>query len=122
MTFTCIIPARFASSRFPGKPLCDLAGKPMMQRVYERALLWGKWEGVYIATDDERIRVCCEERDIPCIMTASTHTDCLDRVHEAASHLDANGKGTDRYITIQGDEPLFDVATLDVDLTPEIVN
>ena len=122
LTFVGIIPARYQSSRFPGKPLCDICGNPMIQWVYESAKKWPYWQEVYIATDDERIQKSCKENGIPCIMTKDTHLDCLDRAGEVVDILEEQGKGADRYVVIQGDEPLFNVRTLDVDLSPQIVN
>jgi len=122
MKFIGIIPARYASSRYPGKPLCEICGKPMIQWVYDSIMKWDKWEGVYLATDSVEIETVCRNLAIPVIMTRDTHTDCLDRAGEVIEILEAQNKAGDRYIVIQGDEPLFDVCTLDVDLTPEIVN
>ena len=122
MKYVGIIPARYASSRFPGKPLCDLLGKPMIQRVYESALEWQQWHHLCVATDSRLIYDTCAELSIPCTMTHSNHLDCIDRCYEAAINLQTEGVEGDRYIIIQGDEPLFDANTLDVDLTPEIVN
>ena len=122
MKYIGIIPARYQSSRFPGKPLCDLNGKPMIQRTYESVMKWNKWEKVYVATDSNRIKNRCGELNIPCLMTKDTHTDCLDRAAEVVKILESKNDGGDRYVVIQGDEPLFNSKTLDVDLTPEIVN
>ena len=114
-----VIPARYASSRFPAKALCDLDGKPMIKRVFDSAMKWDKWKCVYVATDHAKIFEACKRLNIPVLMTSSAHTDCLDRVAEVARILkDYETK----YIIIQGDEPLFDVRTLDVDLSPTIVN
>ena len=121
-----IIPARYNSSRYPGKPLCIIAGKVMIQRVYESALKWKNWVHLTVATDDLRIYKKCEELDIPVIMTSSDHRDCIDRCSEAADILvDKHGIGEIRdyrYIIIQGDEPMFNAETLDVDLSDENVN
>lgn len=117
-----IIPARYQSSRFPGKPLCDILGKPMIQRVYESVMKWDKWDRVYVATDNKEIRDKCDELNIPVIITKETHTDCLDRASEVVDVLGRDGIRADKYIVIQGDEPLFNVKTLDVDLSPSIVN
>jgi len=122
MEYIGIIPARYASSRFPGKPLCDILGKPMLWHVYNSVNKWDKWKEIYVATDDVRILGVCEELEIPCIMTSDTHMDCLDRASEIVEILEAENKGADRYIVIQGDEPLFNVNTLDCDLSAEIIN
>ena len=120
--FICLIPARFASSRFPGKPLCDICGKTMIRRVYESVMKWDHWKNIYVATDSQEILESCEKDNIPCIMTGDHHLDCLDRAAEAASTLESNGNGADKYIIIQGDEPLFNVETLNVDMSPSIIN
>jgi len=117
-----IIPARYQSSRFPGKPLCDIIGKPMIQRVYESVMEWKNWKAVYVATDNIIIRDTCEELQIPIVMTKDTHIDCLDRAAEVVEILEDKGEGADKYIIVQGDEPLFNVDTLNVDLSPSIVN
>jgi 3-deoxy-manno-octulosonate cytidylyltransferase (CMP-KDO synthetase) len=122
MRYVGIIPARYASSRFPGKPLCDLLGKPMIQRVFESASKWQQWEYLCVATDSQEIYDCCDELKIPCVMTKDTHVDCIDRCYEAAVRLRRDGITGDRYVIIQGDEPLFDSRVLDVDLSPEVVN
>lgn len=121
-TYVGIIPARYQSSRFPGKPLCDILGKSMIEKVYESVMKWDKWKKVYVATDDDRIREKCFTTGIPYEMTKDTHQDCLDRAAEVVEKLELRGEGADRYIVIQGDEPLFNVRTLDVDLSPSIVN
>jgi len=121
-TYIGIIPARYQSSRFPGKPLCDILGKPMIQRVYESVMKWKHWKKVYIATDSKEIFDKCEKINIPCVMTRDDHTDCLDRAAEVVEILETRGEDSNKYIVIQGDEPLFDVKTLDVDLSPSIVN
>lgn len=121
-TFIGIIPARFQSSRFPGKPLCDICGKPMIWHVYTSVMKWPNWKEVYVATDSKEIVSACAELGIPSIMTKDTHTDCLDRAAEVAERLESEGRGADKYIIIQGDEPLFNVDTLNADLSPSIVN
>lgn len=113
--FVGLIPARWASRRYPGKPLIDLFGKPMIVRVYQQAIKWDKFSEVYVVTDDERIAHACDHHTIPRIMTDKNHTDCLDRASEAASILEGGNKGAVRYVIIQGDEPLFNVKTLDID-------
>lgn len=117
-----IIPARYQSSRFPGKPLCDILGKPMIQRVYESVMKWEHWDEVYVATDNQEIIDKCDELKIPSIMTKDTHTDCLDRASEVVDILERDGIKAEKYIVIQGDEPLFNVETLNVDLSPSVIN
>jgi len=122
MTFVGIIPARYASTRFPGKPLCDIAGKPMIWHVYQSVMKWKKWQAVYVATDDQRIVTACQKLGIPSITTKNTHTDCLDRAAEVVEILEKRDEAADRYIIIQGDEPLFNVETLNCDLSADIIN
>lgn len=120
--FIGIIPARFASTRFLGKPLCDIRGKSMIRRVYERAIRWEKFNKVYIATDSDLIANECDIHDIPYIMTSDKHSDCLDRAWEASHRLEEDGIGAKKYVIIQGDEPLFDVRTLDVKYDAPCIN
>lgn len=106
MQFIGIIPARYASTRFPGKPLADIGGKPMIQRVFEQASL--VLEHVFVATDDERIRQAVEAFGGKVIMTSSDHCSGTDRCAEAlktASQL--LNIPFDVVINIQGDEPFI---------------
>jgi 3-deoxy-manno-octulosonate cytidylyltransferase (CMP-KDO synthetase) len=102
MKFLGIIPARYASTRFPGKPLAMLGGKPMVQRVYEQVkdLL----DYVCVATDDERIYKAVEAFGGNVIMTSETHKSGTDRCYEAAKKVDGD---YDVVINIQGDEPFI---------------
>lgn len=103
-----VIPARYESSRFPGKPLKKICGKPMIQRVYERAKLVKKLDEIYVATDDERIESCCCKKEIPVIMTSKLHRNGTERLAEVANRIVA-----DIYVTIQGDEPLLEPKTIE---------
>ena len=98
-----VIPARYESSRLPGKPLADICGKPMIWWVYTRASDIPDLDEVYVATDDERIVDVCNKYDIPSMLTSKTHRNGSERISEFASLVCA-----DIYVTIQGDEPLFD--------------
>lgn len=98
-----IIPARFQSSRFPGKPLIDLCGKPMIVRVWDRCIKVLAEDMVYVATDDQRIVECCDDYGIKTLLTSSDCMTGTDRVHEAAKQIT-----TDLIINVQGDEPLLD--------------
>jgi 3-deoxy-manno-octulosonate cytidylyltransferase (CMP-KDO synthetase) len=102
-----IIPARYASTRFPGKPLADIAGKPLIQRVVEQCRKAGLLRDVIVATDDERIssvasRFCRVE------MTRADHPSGSDRIAEVAARCDC-----DAVVNIQGDEPLIDPQVID---------
>lgn len=110
MKFLAIIPARYASSRFPGKPLADLGGLPMVQRVYEQAKK--VLDTVIVATDDKRIYDCVKTFGGEAVMTSSTHTCGTDRVYEAYQHYCAISSlpviHTETVvINIQGDEPFI---------------
>ncbi len=100
------IPARYQSSRFPGKPLADIAGKPMIQRVYERAVSCSELTDVFIATDDERILSRVEGFGGKVIMTGKSHNSGTDRIAEAAQMIGLGHE--DIIINIQGDQPIFD--------------
>lgn len=98
-----VIPARFRSSRFPGKPLTDILGKPMIWWVYQQCLKVPGFNDVYVATDDERIKNICDQYKMKVIMTSDNHQTGSDRVGEVASMIEG-----DLFVNIQGDEPLID--------------
>ncbi|GHT58845.1 3-deoxy-manno-octulosonate cytidylyltransferase [Bacteroidia bacterium] len=102
MTFLGLIPARYASTRFPGKPLADIAGKPMIQRVYEQVA--GLLDDVAVATDDDRIFQTVQNFGGKAVMTSSNHRSGTDRCYEA---LRKTGGIFDVVINIQGDEPFI---------------
>ena len=107
--FTALIPARYASSRLPGKPLADIAGKPMVVRVAERARAAGAAR-VAVATDDERVRAAVAAHGIAVCMTRSDHPTGTDRLAEAAAQL---GLADDAIVVnVQGDEPLLEPALI----------
>ena len=102
MKFTAIIPARYASTRFPGKPLAMLGGKTVIERVYEQAVsVLGE---AYVATDDERILNAVASFGGKAVMTRSDHKSGTDRIEEAATRI---GTDADVIINIQGDEPFI---------------
>lgn len=106
MNFIGIIPARYASTRFPGKPLADIFGKPMIQHVYEKASK--AIETVYVATDDERIKNAVEGFGGRVVMTSTSHQSGTDRCCEAVEKIQAElGRTFDVAINIQGDEPFI---------------
>lgn len=104
MSFSVVIPARFASSRFPGKPLADLAGKPMVQHVYERACE-SEAVRVIIATDDERIAQVAQGFGAEVCMTSADHPSGTDRLQEVVHKL--GFYADDIVVNVQGDEPLI---------------
>ncbi|HLZ91471.1 MAG TPA: 3-deoxy-manno-octulosonate cytidylyltransferase [Candidatus Acidoferrum sp.] len=103
-----VIPARYGSSRLPGKPLVSLAGKSMIQRVYERAKLAHLPSRVIVATDDARIVTAVQEFGGEARMTRPDHRTGTERVAEVAAHESA-----DVFVNVQGDEPLLDPTTVD---------
>lgn len=104
MKFSVIIPARYASTRFPGKPLADLAGKPMVVRVCEQAAKSGA-AAVHVATDDRRIAQAVERAGFAAVMTSAEHASGTDRIAEAAKKLKL--KRNQVVVNVQGDEPLI---------------
>lgn len=110
MNAIAIIPARYASTRFPGKPLIDIAGKSMIQRVYERTSQAKSIQSVVVATDDQRIAAHVQEFGGRVIMTSESHTSGTDRCAEAASHFD----DADIVVNIQGDEPFIQAGQIDL--------
>lgn len=104
MGFKVVIPARYRSSRFPGKPLARLAGRAMIEHVHDRAVESGA-ELVVVATDDHRVRELCEQFGARVCMTAADHVSGTDRVAEAADQL--GWANEDIVVNLQGDEPLM---------------
>jgi 3-deoxy-manno-octulosonate cytidylyltransferase (CMP-KDO synthetase) len=109
VTIVGIIPARMAASRFPGKPLARLCGRPMIEHVYRRASQAASLERVYVATPDREIYDAALGFGAPAVMTSPDHVRATDRVAEAARSLTA-----DVVINIQGDEPLITPESLDL--------
>jgi len=110
----CVIPARFASTRLPAKPLLDICGAPLIQRVYERANLSGIFSEVIVATDDERIHKIVCVFGGKAVMTSSKHNSGTDRIAEAVKSVQQSQEilnqvqnDYDIIVNIQGDEPLF---------------
>lgn len=110
MSFTVLIPARFASTRLPGKPLADLGGLPMIVRVAQRAATSGASE-VVVAADHLDIVDACKKHAVQAILTRSDHPTGSDRLAEACEQLDLTGD--DMIVNVQGDEPLIDAAMID---------
>lgn len=105
MSIIGIIPARYASTRFPGKPLAMIRGKSMLQRVYEQTVKADLLDEVIIATDDERIATHAKSFAAPVVITKPEHPSGTDRCHEAYSLY---GKPFDYVLNVQGDEPFLD--------------
>jgi len=108
-----IIPARYASTRFEGKALADLCGKPMIQHVYERSKQASSLDDVIVATDDERIFNVVKDFGGKVAMTSKSHPSGTDRIAEVARSLDA-----EIVVNIQGDEPLIQPAMIDEVVAP----
>jgi 3-deoxy-manno-octulosonate cytidylyltransferase (CMP-KDO synthetase) len=109
MSVLAVIPARYASTRLPGKPLVSLGGKPMIERVWDRVRQAASVSDVLVATDDERIRAAVEAFGGKAVMTRSDHRSGTERIAEvAATHKDA-----DIFLNVQGDEPLIEPAAID---------
>ena len=103
MKIVGIIPARYKSSRFPGKPLADICGKPMIWWVYQQAKKVPEFTEVYVATENSQIEEVCKELGMNVILTADTHPTGTDRIGEVAQKIKA-----DLYVNIQGDEPMIE--------------
>ena len=108
-----VIPARYQSSRFPGKPLADICGKPMIWWVYQQCMKVEDFDEVYVATDDDKIFNTCTELGVKVIMTSDTHRTGTDRIGEVARKIPA-----DLIVNIQGDEPLLEPATIKAAIEP----
>ncbi|MEC4724216.1 3-deoxy-manno-octulosonate cytidylyltransferase [Shewanella sp. D64] len=106
MNVTLLIPARYGSSRFPGKPLAPINGKPMIQHVYERASLAKGLSAIYVATDDIRIKDAVESFGGKVVMTDPEAASGTDRIDDAIQQLELNDD--DIVINVQGDQPLID--------------
>ena len=106
-----IIPARYASSRFPGKPLVMIHGKPMFWHVWNRASQCPSLASVSLATDDARIADAADSLGVPCVMTGSHHASGTDRVYEAACKLGLPPESI--VLNVQGDEPALNPACLE---------
>lgn len=115
MYTAAIIPARYGSSRLPGKPLKLIAGRPMIWWVYRRLCKAGKIDEILVATDDGRIMDVCRRYGIPCLMTSSSHATAAERLQEVAQTVKA-----DFYLQINGDEPLIDTGIVSA-AVPDVV-
>lgn len=110
-----VIPARYGSTRLPGKPLKEICGKPMLVWVYERVRQAKRLDAVYVATDDERIEGMCREYGMPVVMTSPSHPTGANRLQEVSETVKA-----DFYVQLNGDEPLLDPSLVDA-AVPESV-
>lgn len=108
-----VIPARYKSSRFPGKPLAEICGKPMIWWVYQQCIKVDDFNKVIVATDSDRIIDVCNDLNIEAIMTSEKHKTGTDRVGEVASHFTA-----DLIVNIQGDEPMIEPEMIKAAIDP----
>jgi len=113
MKTIAVIPARMGSTRFPGKPIASLLGRPMIEHIYKRVALSNALDATYIATCDEEIREVAEGFGASVIMTADTHERASDRVAEAVDGLDG-----DLVVMVQGDEPMTHPDMIDAAVHP----
>lgn len=114
MKTVAVIPARYASTRLPGKPLKDICGKPMIWWVYNRVKKAEKIDKIIVATDDKRIVECCDKFDIPAFMTGE-HNTAANRLQELSESIDA-----DFYLQVNGDEPLIQYELLTMAIPDEV--
>ncbi len=112
-----VIPARYASTRFPGKPLADICGKPMIWWVYQKVKEIKELDELYVATDDERIKKVCDEYDMKVVMTRNDHPNHIARIHEVSENIKA-----DYYICVCGDEPLINIDSVKKIIPSETYN
>lgn len=117
-----IVPARMAASRFPGKPLYHILGRPMVEHVFCRSKLYTKWDELVIATCDNEIVNFAEQKGYPVIMTGSHHTRALDRVAEAAGKCSTKLADSDVVVCVQGDEPMLSPDMIDAVVKPLVDN
>lgn len=103
-----VIPARYKSGRFPGKPLADICGKPMIWWVYRSLKQARGIDEAYVATDDDRIAEACKKENIPSVMTSDACPTHLERLYEVSTKVDA-----DFYINVNGDEPLIESSAIE---------
>ena len=113
MKTVAFIPARYGSSRFAGKPLADICGRPMIWWVFQQAKRVSEIDDVFVATDDDRIKKVCESLEMEVVMTSPHHNTGTDRVCEASKLIDA-----DIILNIQGDEPLIEPFVIKQAITP----
>lgn len=116
MKIVAVIPARYNSSRFPGKPLAEICGFPMIWWVYNQVKKANQISDVIVATDDSRIAQKCSSLGLNYIITKESHRTSTERVYEVAQNVDA-----DLYIVINGDEPLIDPQVIEAIIPKEPV-
>lgn len=108
MKIIAVIPARYDSSRFPGKPLVDIFGKPMIWWVYQQVKKVKSFTDVFVAIDDNRVKEVCENLNIKYVITLDNHPEHISRIHEVSMKVEA-----DLYVCVNGDEPLIDAKAIE---------
>lgn len=116
MKIIAVIPARYKSTRLPGKPLADICGKPMIWWVYQQVKKVKQFDTVLVATDDNRIVDVCVEYRLDYVLTKDNHPDHIARIQEVSDKIDA-----DYYVCINGDEPLIEPKMIEAVLPKNIV-
>lgn len=117
-----IVPARMAASRFPGKPLHSILGRPMLEHVFLRAAMYEGWDTLVLATCDAEIDAFAKGKGFPVVMTGTHHTRALDRVAEAAQKLGEPVDDDDIVVCVQGDEPMMRPDMIDAVMAPLLAN
>lgn len=115
MKMIAVIPARYNSSRMPGKPLADILGKPMIWWVYQQAIKEKRFDKVVVATDDCRIEDVCKQYEMNVMMTREDHDTPTSRLYEVSTRMDG-----DRFLLLMGDEPLIDEKCFDLILDKDV--
>ncbi|MDR0676274.1 MAG: 3-deoxy-manno-octulosonate cytidylyltransferase [Elusimicrobiota bacterium] len=111
-----VIPSRYNSTRFPGKPLVDICGKPMIWWVYNQVKKVNKIDDIVVATDNQSIEKVCNKYEIPSIITSENHPEHISRIHEVSEKIKA-----DYYLCINGDEPLIDPKSIQKIIPNDII-
>jgi 3-deoxy-manno-octulosonate cytidylyltransferase (CMP-KDO synthetase) len=122
MKIVGIVPVRMAASRFPGKPLYPICGRPMAEHVYLRARMYKDWSHLALATCDDEIEQFALTRSIPVVMTGAHHTRALDRVAEAVERLEDPVSDGDIVVCVQGDEPMLRPDMIEAVVCPLVEN
>ena len=117
-----VVPVRMAASRFPGKPLFPIIGRPMLEHVVLRAQMYNGWSRLVVATCDHEIEQFSVDKGYPVVMTGKHHTRALDRVAEAVTRLDEAVNDADIVVCVQGDEPMMRPDMIDTVLAPLIAD
>jgi 3-deoxy-manno-octulosonate cytidylyltransferase (CMP-KDO synthetase) len=113
-----VVPARMAASRFPGKPLFPIHGKPMIEHVFLRAQMYKGWDELVLATCDDEIEQFAKQKGFAVAMTGHHHTRALDRVAEAVQRLNTDIADSDIVVCVQGDEPMMRPDMIDAVIAP----